>query len=97
MRCISRGEGIRTPGPMLPKHVRYQTALHPGFPCRLHVVRQATCYILLHRKRNVNPFFELFSSFFETFLNPLILPGLRHLSSARNIGFDKNPRGKGHG
>ena len=27
---ISRGEGIRTPGPMLPKHVRYQTALHPG-------------------------------------------------------------------
>ena len=29
---LSRGEGIRTPGPMLPKHVRYQTALHPeGF------------------------------------------------------------------
>ena len=28
--CLSRGEGIRTPGPMLPKHVRYQTALHPG-------------------------------------------------------------------
>ena len=26
---IGRGEGIRTPGPMLPKHVRYQTALHP--------------------------------------------------------------------
>ncbi len=26
---LGRGEGIRTPGPMLPKHVRYQTALHP--------------------------------------------------------------------
>ena len=26
---FGRGEGIRTPDPMLPKHVRYQTALHP--------------------------------------------------------------------
>ena len=23
-----RGEGTRTPGPMVPNHVRYQTALH---------------------------------------------------------------------
>ena len=30
MATTGRGEGIRTPGPMLPKHVRYQTALHPG-------------------------------------------------------------------
>lgn len=26
---IGRGEKIRTPGPMVPNHVRYQTALHP--------------------------------------------------------------------
>ena len=25
-----RGEGTRTPGPMVPNHVRYQTALHLG-------------------------------------------------------------------
>ncbi len=24
-----RGEGTRTPGPMVPNHVRYQTAPHP--------------------------------------------------------------------
>ena len=27
---IGRGEGTRTPGPMVPNHVRYQTALHLG-------------------------------------------------------------------
>ena len=25
---IGRGEGTRIPGPMVPNHVRYQTALH---------------------------------------------------------------------
>lgn len=25
-----RGEKVRTPGPMVPNHVRYQTALHPA-------------------------------------------------------------------
>ncbi len=27
---FGRGGGIRTPGPMVPNHVRYQTALHPA-------------------------------------------------------------------
>ena len=26
--CFGRGEGTRTPGPMVPNQVRYQTALH---------------------------------------------------------------------
>ena len=29
-RSHGRGDRIRTCGPMLPKHVRYQTAPHPG-------------------------------------------------------------------
>lgn len=40
------GEGIRTPGPVLPKHVRYQTALHPD-------INGGECGI---RTRNATPF-----------------------------------------
>ncbi len=38
------GEGIRTPGPLLPKQMRYQTALHPdmnGGECGIRT-RKAT-------------------------------------------------------
>ena len=49
-----RGEGIRTPGPMLPKHVRYQTALHP-----VRVVpTQATLIIIPESGDFVNTFFQ---------------------------------------
>ena len=46
------GEGIRTPGPMLPKHVRYQTALHPdinGGECGILTRNATPCY-----RRNVD-------------------------------------------
>ena len=32
---IGRGRGIRTPDPLLPKQVRYQTAPCPGVACRI--------------------------------------------------------------
>ena len=73
-----RGEGIRTPGPMLPKHVRYQTALHPGLPCRadfLFVVHQATCYIIHQTGQNVNPHFSLFLRFLKLFCHPPFVLG----------------------
>ena len=55
MRCrFGRGEGIRTPGPMLPKHVRYQTALHP-----VRVLpTQATLIIIPETGGFVNTFFQ---------------------------------------
>ena len=31
-----RGGGIRTPGPLLPKQMRYQAALRPDIPLRLY-------------------------------------------------------------
>ena len=40
------GEGIRTPGPLLPKQMRYQTALHPD-------INGGECGI---RTRNATPF-----------------------------------------
>ena len=60
MRCISRGEGIRTPGPMLPKHVRYQTALHPGIFRLLRVNPQATLVMIHGNERFVKWFFNIF-------------------------------------
>jgi hypothetical protein len=33
--CNGRGGGIRTPDPLLPKQMRYQTALRPDFLFRL--------------------------------------------------------------
>ena len=54
MPGFGRGEGIRTPGPMLPKHVRYQTALHP-----VRVVpTQATLIIIPETGGFVNTFFQ---------------------------------------
>ena len=51
---FGRGEGIRTPGPMLPKHVRYQTALHP-----VRVLpTQATLIIIPESGDFVNTFFQ---------------------------------------
>lgn len=42
---IGRSEGIRTPDPMLPKHVRYQAALHS---VRNDCVRFFSCACLKH-------------------------------------------------
>ena len=61
-RVFGRGEGIRTPGPMLPKHVRYQTALHP-----VRVVpTQATLIIIPETRVFVNTFFQKNFVFFKT-------------------------------
>ena len=59
---FGRGEGIRTPGPMLPKHVRYQTALHP-----VRVVpTQATLIIIPETRSFVNTFFQKNQNYFQT-------------------------------
>ena len=62
-RVFGRGEGIRTPGPMLPKHVRYQTALHPGFPC----CRPCLSGDVLYNTRSWEKCQPLFHDFFENF------------------------------
>ena len=60
-RVFGRGEGIRTPGPMLPKHVRYQTALHP-----VRVLpTQATLIIIPETRFFVNTFFQKNQKNFE--------------------------------
>ena len=64
-RVFGRGEGIRTPGPMLPKHVRYQTALHPGFFIPRGYFPQATKHIIHDNVRFVNTFFKTFFTFFR--------------------------------
>ena len=55
MNESGRGEGIRTPGPMLPKHVRYQAALHPGafFLQDLSYRRRNIYYTILPRLSTV--------------------------------------------
>ena len=61
-----RGEGIRTPGPMLPKHVRYQTALHPVVPVSLAC--PAGDFLSIHPfQQFVNPQNEFFCGFFDSF------------------------------
>ena len=58
--CICRGEGIRTPGPMLPKHVRYQTALHPGTFRPLRANCRATLVMIHGFASFVKRFFIIF-------------------------------------
>ena len=67
MPRTGRGEGIRTPGPMLPKHVRYQTALHPGFFIPRGYFPQATKHIIHELRRFVNTFFKTFFDIFSPF------------------------------
>ena len=40
-RHVGRGERIRTSGPLLPKQMRYQTALHPDIRCERNTYTMA--------------------------------------------------------
>ena len=75
MPRTGRGEGIRTPGPMLPKHVRYQTALHPVD----EVPTQATVIIVLIIRFFVKGFFEKNFENFDRVKNRRKLKGFRRL------------------
>ena len=66
-----RGGGTRTPDPMVPNHVRYQTALHPvdqhhsfpGLVC-VQVTVSATNFILADFHSFGKSFFSYFFTFF---------------------------------
>lgn len=60
-----RGDRIRTCDPMVPNHVRYQTALHPVEP--LPAVFADDFYNILYVKSFVNGFFAFFLFYFENF------------------------------
>ena len=64
-----RSEGIRTPDPMLPKHVRYQAALHSvrnDLSVFSRALVSSTSCIIQERARFVNGFFTLFCTFFAS-------------------------------
>ena len=83
-RVFGRGEGIRTPGPMLPKHVRYQTALHPGFPYR-HPLSSGDVLYNTRCPPNCQPlffmFFRFFCSIFSAHIRPIFCGLFRPLPS----------------
>ena len=83
-----RGEGIRTPGPMLPKHVRYQTALHPVSGCGFVLLfLSSTCHIVAYSHSKVNPFFKFFSPFCPSLFQLFFLFFFPRFQYQKNLNF----------
>ncbi len=59
-----RGDETRTHDPMVPNHVRYQTALHPANTMLIHNTL---------KKKNCQTFFKVFSIFLKNFLKNIFL------------------------
>ena len=76
-----RGEGIRTPGPMLPKHVRYQTALHPV----TERAAQATLIIIHKTPMAVKGIFKKFYNFFDANPQTLENQGLTPCAACKEL------------
>ena len=66
---FGRGEEIRTPGPMVPNHVRYQTALHPDTTKFIQTCDYST---ILYTELFVKEFSYVFRYFFSNCYYSLI-------------------------